>query len=227
MHQQIVCQGPAVSLRSRSTFSSFCPLVPQQDVWCEDQDHQRLPGRGGQFHPVPPSDVPLRVPSDRPTRVHTRPGGLHPDSDCGGQSSGRGRAIWGHVPGNRWDAHLSPQLSLVIPYLTSRWQKITMSRCQPESQFADAVMFLCFFFSIDKSKVALESCSNRYCCTVSTFCWRSLTVSSSSLFHWIWKYLITHTWLVYIIHFWMKNACGVFFCLIPSQSTLLPPRSLS
>lgn len=37
-----------------------------------------------------------------------------------------------------------------------------MTRCQPESQFADAVMVF-FLKKQDKSKVALESCSNRYC----------------------------------------------------------------
>lgn len=97
-------------------------LVSQQDIWCKDQDHQRFPRRGGQFRSIPPSYVSLGLPSDWPTSVYTCPSGLHPDSDCGGQSFGRGWTIWGYVLGNRWDTNLSSCLSLEIPYLTSRWQ---------------------------------------------------------------------------------------------------------
>lgn len=98
---------------------SFFPPVSQQNLRRQDQDHQRLPGRGGQLHSVPPSHAPLRLPADRPPRLHTRPSRLHPDPDCGGQSDGGRRTIRSHVPGNRCDSSERP---LVISHLTSRWQ---------------------------------------------------------------------------------------------------------
>lgn len=100
----------------------FRPTVSQQDIWSKDQDHQRLPWWGCQLHPIPPSDVSLCLPSDWPACLYTGPRGLHLDSDCGGQGFSRGWTIWGHVPGNRWDAHTHthPLLSLAVLHLTRR-----------------------------------------------------------------------------------------------------------
>lgn len=144
----------------RETFAQdqlffLCPPVSQQDIRCKDQDHQRLPGWGGQLHSIPPSHASLRLPSDWPTRVHTRPSGLHADSDCGGQSFGRGWTIWGHVPGNRWDTHTSPPSCLwpaegtrslwVMFLLLEKWINVRL--------YLDPISCLRFQHSLTQMKV--------------------------------------------------------------------------
>lgn len=107
--------------------------MSQQDVWPEDQDHERLSRWGGQFHSIPSSHVSLRLPSDWPTGVHTRPSGLHPFPDCGGQSPGGGWTLWSDVSGNRWVT--DPLRLLGILYLTSRGHYMTMNCLWPFGRF--------------------------------------------------------------------------------------------